>query len=255
VEPGERRFYGIDFVKEAEEQVREIQKNMTAAQARQKSYGDKRRKPIEFEVGDHVYLKVSPMRGVKRFGIKRKLEPRYGGPYQIIEKSGRVAYKLNLSREMGAIFLVFHVSQLKKSLCILEERVAVRRIKLTSDLSYEEKPVQVLDTQERVTRSRVVKLYKVVWSNHSERDATWEREDYLKENYPTFYTKWYAFQILGRDFYKGESCSTLGVWLTPNCISFHKHVYHPSHHANVTETCICNILYYDCFILDCVIGS
>jgi hypothetical protein len=143
------------------------------------------------------------MRGVKRFGIKRKLEPRYVGPYRIIEKSGRVAYKLNLPHEMGAIFPVFHVAQLKKCLCIPEERVAVRRIKLKSDLSYEEKPVQVLDTQERVTRSRVVKLYKVVWSNHSERDATWEREDYLKVNYPKFYNEWYAFQISGRDFYKG----------------------------------------------------
>jgi hypothetical protein len=151
------------FVKEAEEKVQTIQKNMTAAQARQMSYADKRRKPIEFEVGDHVYLKVSPMRGVKRFGIKRKLEPRYVRPYQIIEKSGRVAYKLNLPHEMGAIFLVFHVSQLKKCLYIPEERVAVRRIKLKSDLSYEEKPMQVLDTQERVTRSRVVKLYKVVF--------------------------------------------------------------------------------------------
>jgi len=203
VEPGERRFYGIDFVKEAEEQVRTIQKNMTAAQARQKSYADKRRKPIEFEVGDHVYLKVSPMKGVKRFGIKRKLEPRYVGPYRIIEKSGRVAYKLDLPREMGAIFPVFHVSQLKKCLRIPEERIATRKVNLKSDLSYEEKPVQVLDTQERVTRTRVVKLYKVVWSNHSERDATWEREDYLKENYPAFYIKWYAFQISGRDFSKG----------------------------------------------------
>jgi hypothetical protein len=71
VEPGERRFYGIDFVEEAEEQVRAIQKNMATAQARQNSYADKRRKPIEFEVGDYVYLKVSPMRGVKRFGIKK----------------------------------------------------------------------------------------------------------------------------------------------------------------------------------------
>ena len=97
---------------------------MTTAQARQKSYADKRRKPIEFEVGDHVYLKVSPMKGVKRFGIKRKLEPRYVGPYRIIEKSGRVAYKLDLPREMGAIFPVFHVSQLKKCLHIPEERIA-----------------------------------------------------------------------------------------------------------------------------------
>jgi hypothetical protein len=155
------------------------------------------KKPIEFEVGDHVYLKVSPMRGVKHFGIKRKLEPRYVGPYQIIEKSGRVAYKLSLPREMRAIFPVFHVSQLKKCLRLPEERVEVRRIKLKSNLSYEEKHVYVLDTQERVTRSQVVKLYKVAWSNHSERDATWEREDYLRDNYSAFYNKWYAFQISG----------------------------------------------------------
>jgi hypothetical protein len=153
------------------------------------------------------------MKGVKHFGIKWKLEPRYVGPYQIIEKSGRVAYKLNLPHELGAIFLVFHVSQLKKCLCLFEERVAVRRIKLKSDLSYEEKPVYVLDTQERVTRNWVVKLYKVVWSNHGERDATWERDDYLKDNHSTFYTKWYDFQISGRDFYKGEGCNSLGVWL------------------------------------------
>jgi hypothetical protein len=167
VKPRERRFYGIDFVEEAEKQVHVIQKNMVAAQARQKSYANKRRKPIEFEVGDHVYLKVSPMRGVKHFGIKRKLEPRYVGPYQINKKSGRVAYKLSLPHELGAIFPVFHVSQLKKCLCLPEERVVVRGIKLESGLSYEEKPVYVLDTQERVTRSQVVKLYKVVWSNHS----------------------------------------------------------------------------------------
>ena len=86
VEPGERRFYGIDFVKEAEEQVRTIQKNMTAAQARQKSYADKRRKPIEFEVGDHVYLKVSPMKGVKRFGIKRKLSLDMLDPTALLRK-------------------------------------------------------------------------------------------------------------------------------------------------------------------------
>jgi hypothetical protein len=120
----------------------------------------------------------------------------------MIEQSGRVAYKLNLPCELGAIFLVFHVSQLKKCLRLPEERVDVRCIKLKSDLAYEEKPVYVLDTQERVTHSRVVKLYKVVWSIHGERDATWEREDYLKDNYFAFYEKWYAFQISGRDFYK-----------------------------------------------------
>jgi hypothetical protein len=151
VEPGERRYYGIDFVKEADKQVLTIQKHMEAAQARQKSYADCRRRPLEFEVCDFVYLKVSPMKGVNRFGVKRKLAPRYVGPYQIIEKSGKVSYKVQLPYEMRAIFLVFHVSQLKKCLRIPEERVETRGIKLQSDLSYEEKLVQVLDVKERVT--------------------------------------------------------------------------------------------------------
>ena len=81
VELGGRSYCDTDFVEEAEQQVHTIQKHMEAAQARQKSYADKRRKPIEFEVGDHVYLKVSPMKGVQRFGVKRKLAPRYVGSY------------------------------------------------------------------------------------------------------------------------------------------------------------------------------
>jgi len=91
VEPSEKRYYKIDFVKEAEKQVLTIQKHMEAAQARPKSYADRRRRPLEFEVGDFVYVKVSPMKGVNCFGVKRKLAPRYVGPYQIIEKSGKVA--------------------------------------------------------------------------------------------------------------------------------------------------------------------
>ena len=81
VEPKERRYYGIDFVKEAKEQVRNIQQHIEAAQSRQKSYANKRRRPLTFEVGDYVYLKVLPMKGVQRFGVKRKLAPRYVGPY------------------------------------------------------------------------------------------------------------------------------------------------------------------------------
>ena len=110
VELGERRYYGIDFVKEAEQRVQIIQGHMEAAQAWQKSYADKRRRPLTFEVGDYVYLKVLPMRGVQRFGVKKKLAPRYVGPFQIIERKGKVAYKLQLPLEMSAIFNVFHVS-------------------------------------------------------------------------------------------------------------------------------------------------
>jgi hypothetical protein len=179
VEPGERRYYGIDFVKEAEKQVRIIQQHMAAAQARQKSYADKRKRPIEFEVGDHVYLKVSPMIGVQRSGVKRKLAPRYIGPYPIIERCGMVANKLQLPPEICMIFLVFHVSQLKKCLRVPKEEVKVRDIKLKKTLTYVEEPISVLDRKDRVTQNRVVKSYKIMWSNHSERDATWEQEDYL----------------------------------------------------------------------------
>ena len=118
---------------------------MEAAQARQKSYADRRRRPLEFEVGDFVHLKVSPMKRVNRFGVKRKLAPKYVGPYQIIEKSGKVANRVQLPTEMRAIFPVFHVSLLKKCLHMPEERVETGGLKLQSDLSYEEKPMQVLD--------------------------------------------------------------------------------------------------------------
>jgi hypothetical protein len=153
VEAGERRYYGIDFVEQAEEQVCTIKTLLTAAQSRQKSYADRRRKPIEFEVGDFVYLKVSPMKSIKRFGVKQKLAPRYVGPFQIIGKSGAVAYEIQLPPERRDIFNVFHVSQLKKCLRVPEERVPLEDIKLESDLTYEEKPVRVIDPQERVTQS------------------------------------------------------------------------------------------------------
>ena len=91
---------------------------------------------------------------------------------------------------MSAIFNIFHVSQLKRCLHIPDEAIEPTNIKLKSDLTYEEKPIQVLEEMERVTRSKVIKFYKVVWNNHSKQDAMWEWEDYLREVYPTFYKKW-----------------------------------------------------------------
>jgi len=109
------------------------------------------------------------------------------GPYQILERKWKVAYKVQLPVELRAIFPIFHVSQLKKFLHVPKERVEVCDIKLKSDLVYEEKPVVVIDRKERVTQNHVVKFYKVLWSNHGEEDATWETEDYLKEVYKTFF--------------------------------------------------------------------
>ena len=98
-----------------------VQENLRAAQARQKSYFDKRRKPLKFNVGDQVYLQVSPTRGVQRFGIKGKLSPRYIGPYEIIEECGPVAYRLRLPSQLIAIHDVFHISQLKKCISVPTE--------------------------------------------------------------------------------------------------------------------------------------
>jgi hypothetical protein len=135
VELRERRFYGIDFVDKAEKKVRIIQQNMQAAQSRQKSYADKKRRPLDFQVGDYVYLKVTPMKK-KQFGIKQKLSVRYIGPYQIIEKKGPVVYKLRLPEGMSSIFPVFHVSQLKKCLRVPEERIEPQGIRIKADLEY-----------------------------------------------------------------------------------------------------------------------
>ena len=109
-----------------------------------------------------MYLKVSPIKGVQRFGVKRKLAPRYVGPYQIIERKGKVTYKLQLPPEMSTIFNVFHVSQLRKCLRVLDEAIEPTNMKLQSDLTYEEKPIRVLEEMERVTQSKVIKFYKVV---------------------------------------------------------------------------------------------
>jgi hypothetical protein len=147
IEPGERRYYGINFVEEAEKKVRIIQQNKNVAQSHQKNYADKRRRPLEFEVGDYVYLKVTPMKK-KQFGIKKKLAVRFIGPYKIVEKKGPVAYKLQLLEAMSLIFLVFDVSQLKKCLHVPEERIEPQGIKIKSDLEYHEQPVRVLDTKD-----------------------------------------------------------------------------------------------------------
>jgi hypothetical protein len=186
---GEREIFGPDLVLEAEEKVRVIKKNLEAAQARQKSYHDKRRKPLQFEVGDHVYLKVSPTKGVQRFGIKGKLAPRYIGPYEIKETCGPVAYKLKLPPHMSAVHDVFHVSQLRKCVRLPTEVLPEPELEIEPDLSYPEHPVRILDQKERSTRARSIRMYKVQWSHHSAEETTWETEDFLRSRFPDFLPK------------------------------------------------------------------
>jgi hypothetical protein len=166
-------------VTEVEEKVKQIQANILAAQSRQKSYSDKRRSPLEFEVGDHIYLRVSPMKGVRRFGLKGKLAPRYIGPYPIIDKYGPTSYQVELSAKLSGVLNVFHVSQLKRCPKPPTDMIIEDTIPLESDLTYKAYPIKILDQQDRVTRNKTTQFYKIQWNEHSEDEVMWEREDFL----------------------------------------------------------------------------
>ena len=127
-EAGERNFFGPDIIGEAEEQVQVIQKNLKIAQSRQKSYADKKRQSISFQVGDHVYLRVCPMKGVQRFGVKGKLAPCYVGSFPIIERCGPVAYHLELHVQLTVAHNIFHVSQLMKCLRVPTKVVDMEKL-------------------------------------------------------------------------------------------------------------------------------
>ena len=130
VEVGDRGYFGTDFIKEAREHVSVIQSHLKAAQNYQKAYANKRRRPLQFEVGDHVYLKVSLMRGVHRFGVRGKLAPHYVGPYKVLERCGLFPYPLQLPDILSAVHNVFHVSQLKKCLRVPTEVVEIEGLPL-----------------------------------------------------------------------------------------------------------------------------
>jgi hypothetical protein len=160
-EPGERYFFRPDMVKETKEKVQRIIHHLKNAQARQKSYADKRRMSLYFLVEDYVYLKVSPMKVVSHFGIKGKLAPRYIGPFPILEQCGSVAYRLQLPETLSVVHNVFHVSQLKKCLRVPDRTIEVTDVVLEPDLTYSEHPILVLDQKDRVTWRKTLKFYKI----------------------------------------------------------------------------------------------
>jgi hypothetical protein len=129
---------------------------------------------------------MSPIRGIKRFEVKGKLAPQYIGPYQIQARRGEVAYQLSLLESLSVVHDVFHVSQLKKCLRVPEEQLPIEDLEVQEDLTHIEKPTQILETADRVTRRSTIRMYKVKWGHHSE-EATWERKDDLKAKYPKLF--------------------------------------------------------------------
>ncbi|XP_073041823.1 uncharacterized protein [Primulina eburnea] len=153
-----------------------------------KSWADLKRRPVEFTVGEKSYLKVSPMKGDVRFNKAGKLHPRYIGPFEILERIGTLAYGLALPPGMSRIHNVFHVSQLRKYIPdpshVLETGPLLMESNLNEKLRYEEVPIRILDTKEQVLRRHNISYVKIQWSNHTEREATWELKRRCSSNIP-----------------------------------------------------------------------
>jgi hypothetical protein len=147
----ENQVFGPEILQEAERQVQLISENLKLAQLRQKSYADHRRRKLSFQVSDFMYLKVSPMRGLRCFKIRGELAPRYIGPFKILEQRGEVAYQLELPSQLSDVHDVFHVSQLRKCLCVLEEQIPLKELTVGGDLTYQEYSVKILNTLEKAT--------------------------------------------------------------------------------------------------------
>uniref|UniRef100_A0A2N9EM84 Reverse transcriptase n=1 Tax=Fagus sylvatica TaxID=28930 RepID=A0A2N9EM84_FAGSY len=144
-------------------------------------------KDLEFEVGDMVFLRVAPMKGVMRFGKKGKLSPRFVGPFEILEKIGPVAYRLALPPALSGIHNVFHVSMLRKYIPEPSHVLSYDQLQIKDDLSYEEVPIEILDRKEHMLRTKSIPLVKVLWRNHALKEASWEREDIMQSRYPDLF--------------------------------------------------------------------
>ncbi|KAL0536694.1 hypothetical protein IC582_025654 [Cucumis melo] len=178
---------GPELVQTTNAAIQKIRACMLTAQSRQKSYEDVRRKDLEFNVGDMVFLKVAPMKGVLRFEKKAKLSPHFVGPFEILERIGPVAYRLALSLSFSAVHDVFHVSMLRKYVADLTHVVDFEPLQIKENLSYEEQPVEILAREVKMLRNRGIALVKVLWWNHGVEEATWEREEDMRAQYPELF--------------------------------------------------------------------
>ncbi|XP_019256356.1 PREDICTED: uncharacterized protein LOC109234749 [Nicotiana attenuata] len=166
------------------DKVQLIKQILLTAQSRQKSYADKRRRDLVFTIGDKMFLRVSPMKGVMQFGKRGKLSPRFIGPYEILDRVGVVAYRLALSPELSFIHPVFHVSMLRKCISDSSQVLEAPTTQLDERLSYEEEPMAIVDRQIRKLRSKEIMFVKVLWRNHTVEEATWELQKDMQAKYP-----------------------------------------------------------------------
>ncbi|KAD3066970.1 hypothetical protein E3N88_34850 [Mikania micrantha] len=195
-EVGDNRITGPELIQETTDKIAQIQQRLQATRSLQKSYVDKRRKPLEFDVGDRVMLKVSPWKGVVRFGAKGKLAPRYVGPFEITQRIGPMAYRLKLPDELCGVHDVFHVSNLKRYLADESLIIPLEEIQVDEQLLFIEEPVEIMEREVEKLKRSCIPIVKVRWNSKRGPEFNWEREDNMKAKYPHQFEKYEAIKRL-----------------------------------------------------------
>ena len=188
-EVGESSITGPDLIRDTSDKVGMIRKRLLTVQSRHKSYADVRRRPLEFKVGDHVFLKVMPKKEVIRFGKRGKLSSRYIGPFKVLERVGAIAYQLALPLSLSSVHEVFHFSMLRKYTPDPTHIVDWGELVVNADGTFEEGPVRIMDSREQVLCGKTVRLVKVLWQHRGVEEATWERKDTVHANYPFLFDR------------------------------------------------------------------
>ncbi|GKC56993.1 putative reverse transcriptase domain-containing protein, partial [Tanacetum coccineum] len=185
---GDAQLTGLELIHETTEKIVQIKQRIQAARDRQKSYADVRRKPLEFQVGNQVMLKVLPWKGVIRFGKRGKLNPRYIGPFKVLAKVGPVAYRLELPHLLSRVHSTFHVSNLKK--CLSDEPLAIplEELHIDDKLHFVEELVEIMNHEVKQLRQSRIPIIKVRWNSRRGHEFTWEREDQFQKKYPHLFT-------------------------------------------------------------------
>ncbi|GJV67724.1 putative reverse transcriptase domain-containing protein [Tanacetum coccineum] len=187
-EVGDVQLTGPEIIHETTKKIVQIRQRLQAARDWQRSYANIRRKPLEFQVGHRVMLKVSPCKGVIRFGKRGKLNPQYIIPFKILERIGPVAYKLELPEELSNIHSTLHFSNLNK--CLSDESLVIlmKELQLDDKLNFVEELVEIMDREFKQLKQSHILIIKVRWNSKRGPEFTWEHEDQIRAKYPHLFS-------------------------------------------------------------------